>query len=171
MRSPRAISALLALTLIVSLVSTPLAAQWLKHPTPNVPRQADGKPNLSAPVPRTADGKPDLSGFVHTRDLIAILYEDLSYRQIFLDGRQLPKDPNPSFMAYSVGHWEGDTLVVQTIGFNDRTWLDFGGHPHSEALKVTERFRRRDFGHIDLQETFEDPKVSSRGRRTDEGHA
>lgn len=99
---------------------------------------------------------------IQTPALIAILYEDLSYRQIFLDGRKLPADPNPSFMGYSVGRWDADTLVVESTGFNDRTWLDFGGHPHSEGLKVTERFRRIDFGHVDLKETFEDSKIYAR---------
>jgi hypothetical protein len=96
---------------------------------------------------------------VQTPDLIVVLNEDLTYRQIFLDGRTLPTDPNPSFMGYSAGHWEGDTLVVESDGFNDRTLLDTGGHPHTEALHVTERFRRRDIGHMDLQVTFGDPKV------------
>ena len=88
-----------------------------------------------------------------------ILFEDLSYRQIFLDGRALPRDPNPNWMGYSVGRWDGDALLVETAGFNDRTWLDFAGHPHSEALRMTERFRRRDFGHMDLQVTLADPGV------------
>jgi hypothetical protein len=164
-------------------------AQWLKSPTPNIPRTSDGKPDLSAPAPRTVDGKPDLSGVwqmrlahgyvqnivadlspaeimpwaeklfrqrisnfgkddpwtigclpggprtiigsrpatffikvTQTPHLLTILYEDLTYRQIFLDGRSLPADPTPSFMGYSVGRWEGDTLVVDSIGFNERTW-------------------------------------------------
>ena len=103
--------------------------------------------------------RPGLAKIIHTPRLIAILYEDLSYRQIFMDGRQLPRDPNPSWMGYSVGRWDGDTLIVETAGFNDRTWLDFAGHPHSEALLITERYRRRDFGHMDLQVTLDDPKV------------
>jgi hypothetical protein len=103
--------------------------------------------------------RPGLSKIIQTPVLLAIFYEDLSYRQIFLDGRQLPRDPNPSWMGYSVGHWDGDTLVVETAGFNDRTWLDFAGHPHSEALRITERYRRRDFGHMDLQVTLDDPKA------------
>lgn len=70
-----------------------------------------------------------------------------------------PKDPNPTWMGYSVGHWDGDTLVVESAGFNDRTWLDNFGHPHSESLRVTERFRRRDFGHMDLQVTLDDPNA------------
>jgi hypothetical protein len=103
--------------------------------------------------------RPGLAKIIQTPVLIAILYEDLSYRQIFLDGRPLPPDPNPSWMGYSVGRWDGDTLIVETSGFNDRTWLDFAGHPHSEALRITERYRRRDFGHMDLQVTLDDPKV------------
>jgi hypothetical protein len=84
------------------------------------------------------------------------------FRQVFTDGRSLPEDPNPAWMGYSTGHWEGDTLVVTTTGYNDRTSLDLGGHPHSEALRTTERFRRRDIGHIDLQVTIEDPKAYNR---------
>jgi len=79
------------------------------------------------------------------------------YRQIFVDGRELPKDPNPTWRGYSVGRWEADRLVVETGGFNDSGWLDSVGHPRSEKLHVTERFRRVDFGHIQLQITFEDP--------------
>jgi hypothetical protein len=103
-----------------------------------------------------------LSKIVQTPALIVILFEDLSHRQIFLDGRQLPRDPNPTWMGYSVGRWEGDTLVVESAGFNDKTWLDFAGHPHSEALRMTERFRRRDFGHMELDVTINDPAVYAR---------
>ena len=99
---------------------------------------------------------------VQTPNLIVILSEDLTYRQIFLDGRALPGDPNPAFMGYSVGHWEGDTLVVVTVGYNDRTWLDGNGHPHTESLHTTERFHRKDFGHLELSETFDDPKAYAR---------
>src|SRR5262249_24256773 len=99
---------------------------------------------------------------VQTPALIVILFEDLSYRQVFLDGRTLPIDPNPSFMGYSIGRWDGDTLVVESAGFSDRSWLDFGGHPHTEALTITERFRRRDTGHLELRETFEDPGFYAR---------
>jgi hypothetical protein len=97
---------------------------------------------------------------LNTKGEIVILYEALhSYRQIFMDGRALPKDPNPQWMGYSVGHWEGDTLVVQSAGFVDNNWLDNSGHMGTEALRLTERFRRRDFGHIDLQLTIDDPKA------------
>jgi hypothetical protein len=198
-------------------------AQWIKYPTPGVPRAPDGHPNLSAPAPRTANEKPDLSGvwvvepgytgniakdlkpgeltmqpwaaalYQHRQDtasredpqgrcvlsgvprenvvpypfkilnsngILVILYEALhSYRQIYMDGRALPENPNPAWMGYSVAHWEGDTLVVQSSGFVDDNWLDNGGHPGTEALRLTEKFHRRDFGHLDLQLTVDDPKA------------
>jgi hypothetical protein len=91
---------------------------------------------------------------------VVFLYESRwTFRQVFTDGRALPKDPQPSWDGYSVGHWEGDTLVVESNGFNDKTWLDSNGHPHTDALKVTERFRRKDFGHLEIQITIDDPKA------------
>jgi hypothetical protein len=96
---------------------------------------------------------------VQTSGLIAVLFETLEYRQIFMDGRELPKNAFPSFMGYSVGRWEGDELVVESTGFKDGTWLDFGGHPHSESLRITERYRRTDFGHMQRQITLLDPKT------------
>jgi hypothetical protein len=101
-----------------------------------------------------------LSRIVQTPGLIVILYESPNspHRVIFMDGRPLPKDPNPTWLGYSVGRWEQDTLVVDTIGFNDKGWLDVGGHPQTETLKITERFRRPDFGHLELDMTFDDPK-------------
>jgi Domain of unknown function (DUF3471) len=104
----------------------------------------------------------DLARFVQTPELVVILYQGTTnsvHRTVFTDGRELPKDPNPTWMGYSVGHWEGDTLVVDSAGFNDRSWLDIEGHPHTEALHITERFRRRDFGHMDLEMTIDDPKA------------
>jgi hypothetical protein len=92
--------------------------------------------------------------------VIALLYEGGgNYRQIYLDGRKLPKDPNPTWRGYSIGRWEGDTLVVESAGFNDRTWLDRVGHPHSEEMRVTERFRRVDFGHMQFEVIFDDPQT------------
>ena len=87
-----------------------------------------------------------------------VLYEVNSlHRQIFSDGRAFPKEFElPAFLGYSVGRWEGDVFVVETRGFNDKTPLDLIGHPHSEALHVTERFRRVDFGHMDVEMTFDD---------------
>jgi len=94
--------------------------------------------------------------------LILILNPDLTYRQIFLDGRALEAAPNPSWMGYSVGRWEGDTLVVESSGFNDRTWLDHDGHPHTEGLRTTERYRRRNVGNLELEVTFTDPAAYAR---------
>jgi len=208
------------LGLLLSAIS--LDAQWLKLPTPGLPRLPDGKPHYAAPAPRTPDGRPDLSGIwrndagdrysnniaadlgpgevapwadaiyqkrrlefgkdsmetrclplgpvltttryrmnriVQTPDVVAMLYEDLTHRTIFMDGRTLEPDPNPTWMGYSVGRWEGDVLVVESNGFTDRSWLDFDGHPHTEELRITERYTRRNVGQIDAQITFTDPKV------------
>jgi len=221
----------------LALWSFPVGAQWLDHPTPGVPRTADGTPDLSAPAPRTATGRPDLSGvwyqpegppfgpppfglkyalnlaaglgpdgvsmtpeaaslyrerqssqgagsptgfcqlpgvpmitmaplphkIVQTPGLTIVLYEAMNtFRQIFTDGRALPPDPQPTWMGYSVGRWEGETFVVDTSGFNDETWLDLGGHPHTERLHVIERFRRRDVGSIDYEVTIDDPGAYTR---------
>ena len=216
------------IAILTVALSAPLAAQWLNHPTPGIPRTPDGKPNLAAPAPRAADGHPDFSGLwnklsptysrnvaadlkpeeiqpwaqdlvkerienldrdfmnvlclplgplyptdadstgaeqikiVQTPGLIIILNPDLTYRQIYTDGRSLEPAPNPTWMGYSVGRWDGDTLVVDSFGFNDRTWLEHDGHPHTEALRMTERYRRRDFGHIDLDVTLSDPAIYAR---------
>jgi hypothetical protein len=107
----------------------------------------------------------DVARIVQTPGLIVILYQGTTnsvHRTIFTDGRKLPADPNPTWMGYSVGHWDGDTLVVETGGFNDRSWLDIEGHPHTEALRITERFHRRDFGHMDLEMIYDDPKTFTR---------
>jgi hypothetical protein len=91
------------------------------------------------------------------------MYEAVhGYRQIFTDGRDLPKDPNPTWFGYSVGRWEGNDFVVQTAGFNDMGWLDNSGKPATDALKVTERFRRKDFGHMDIEMTIDDAKAYTR---------
>ena len=97
---------------------------------------------------------------IQTPDLIIVRNEyENTFRQIYTDGRNPPADPEPLWLGYSVGKWEGDTLAVDTVGFNDKSWLDGFGHPHSEALHVTERFHRRDFGHLDVEVTIDDPKV------------
>src|SRR3989454_1032195 len=91
-----------------------------------------------------------------------VLYEvETIFRQIYTDGRKLPDpdDARPTWLGYSVGNWDGDTFVVDTVGFNDLGWLDVGGHGHSEKLVVQERFTRRDFGHIDVAVTITDPLV------------
>jgi hypothetical protein len=89
-----------------------------------------------------------------------ILYEGFTtFRQIFTDGRPLLADPNPSWNGYSSGKWEGDTLVVQTNGFRDGMWLDATGNPMTDGAKITERFRRTDFGHLEIEVTVDDPKA------------
>jgi hypothetical protein len=217
---------LLPLAVVLVMVASP-AAQWLRHPTPGIPRTPDGRPDLRAPVPRTPAGRPSLAGLwrptrrvigdirtgmksgeavpfqpwaaalfkerlannakddptsncivggvprndfvpypfkiLETSGLVAILYEAIhSYRQIFTDGRALPRDPNPAWLGYSVGRWAGDVFVVETIGFNDNVWLDNLGHPATERLRVTERFIRHDFGRMDIEITIDDPKAYTR---------
>jgi hypothetical protein len=201
---------------LAALTTLPVAAQWLNHPTPGIPRNEDGKPNVAAPAPRTREGRPDFTGLwngptrsvrpdasdvrpwakevaqqraedffkarpafrclpsgpetfgasstatvwkrmLQTPSLIAILNDDLTYRQVFMDGRTLESAPFPTWMGYSVGRWEGDTLVVESLGFNDRTWLNDRGLPHTEALRMTERYERPDFGHLRIDVTFTDP--------------
>jgi hypothetical protein len=213
------------IALLTVACSSTLAAQWLNHPTPGIPRTPDGKPNLTAPAPLTSDGKPDLTGLwtkvsrkyarniaadlrpedilpwarerveerredlgkdgmqvrclplgpayatsgdstgsemmriVQSPQLILMLNPDLTYRQIWMDGRSLEPNPNPSWMGYSVGRWDGDTLVVESFGFHAGTWLDRDGHPHTEKLRLTERYRRPDFGRLDIEVTFSDPET------------
>jgi len=94
---------------------------------------------------------------LQTPTAIAILNDDLTYRVIHMDGRQLEANPAPQWMGYSVGRWDGDTLIVESVGFNDKTWLNDGGLPHTEALRMTERYRRPDFGHLQVEVTYTDP--------------
>jgi hypothetical protein len=262
-------SAILAMGL--ASVASPALAQWPKYPSPNVPKNADGSPNLKGPSPRAADGHPDLTGLweiyfdsiaaapppgqaspsrslqdaadsgganqlgltpstppsdpnappratffdiganipgglpfqpwakalreqrvadnqkdnpdahclpmgfmqlhghpqprkiVQTPTLIVIMYEgNQGLRQIFMDGRPLPEvneDLQPWWYGYSVGHWEGDTLVVESAGFRDNGWLDVYGSPLSDRGKLIERWRRPDFGHLEIDVTVDDPKA------------
>jgi len=94
---------------------------------------------------------------IQTPSLIAIAYENLTYHLIFMDGRTLEANPERTWMGYSVGRWEGDTLVVDSFGFNDRTWLDGRGLPHTDALRTTERYVRRNFGQLQVELTVTDP--------------
>ena len=226
-----------------------LDAQWPRYQVPQVPRTADGRPDLNAPAPRTADGKPDLSGIwenfrkagdapvrsvnaaffddlpatlinefrdvgagvkgglplqpwaaelkkqrmaenskdnpdahclplgvmqLHTHVdprrilqtplLIAIIYEaNYGLRQIYMDGRPAPNnDPQPWWYGYSRGRWDGDTLVVETTNFRDGGWLDINGSPLTDAAKMTERFRRPNYGTLDIEVTVDDPKAYTR---------
>jgi hypothetical protein len=119
---------------------------------PNSVIQKDGGP-----------GAIHMKKMVQTPDLLIILHErNVEFRQIFLDGRPLPKDPNPSWNGYSVGHWENDTLVIETVGFREDTWLDFYGNPLTEAGKITERLRRPTFGTMVVEITVDDPKAYSK---------
>jgi hypothetical protein len=226
-------------------VSPSLFAQWPLHPSSNVPKGPDGRPNLTAPAPRTADGKPDLSGIwvnrrggdrgaqqpapaaapdsrpplasfgnagagfkeglpfqpwaaelqkkrqseqsrdnpdalclpmgllqfhlqpqprkiVQTPTQTLIIYEsNYGLRTIYTDGRSLPPlgEPQPYWYGYSVGRWEGDTLVVESNNFRGDGWLDVRGSPTTEAARVTERFRRINFGQIEIEMTIDDPKA------------
>ena len=234
-------------SVLIAIVSVPVVSigQWLRYPTADVPRNADGTPNLTAAAPRLPDGKPDFSGLwhvamrnpcnaalnrfsgcteiggsplardlgvnlpgglpyqpwaaeivkqraaddsrddphvrclpdnpprhwglphlnkiVHTPKLLVVLYEvNAMYRQIFTDGRPLPEDPTPGWNGYSTARWEGDTLVVQTIGFRDNLWIDLHGSPMSDAAKMTERLRRPNYGTLELEITVDDPKVYTR---------
>jgi len=99
---------------------------------------------------------------VQSPQLIVMLNPDLTYRQIWMDGRALEAEPNPTWMGYSVGHWDGDTLVVESNGFNAGTWLDRDGHPHTEQLRLTERYRRQTFGTLEIEATFSDPGAYTR---------
>jgi len=97
---------------------------------------------------------------VQTPGLVVILYEQMNlFRQIFTDGRKLANDVNPTWLGYSTGKWDGDTLVIETTGLNGKAWLDTQkGRPASEALRVTERFRRKNFGTLEVVATIDDPK-------------
>ena len=261
---------------LVAVASPSMQAQWPDYPTPNVPKTADGKPNLEGPTPRTADGKPDLSGLwsargpggqrgagagaaqggrrgeappnapagggqrgagaagrgealppdgipvatfgnagqgfkdglpfqpwaadlmkqrqadgskdnpdalclpmgflqfhnhpeprkmIQTPNLLVIIYEaNHGLRQIFMDGRKLPNkdDIEPWYYGYSVGRWEGDTLVVETMGLTDLQWLDVRGSPLTTEAKITERFRRPNYGSLEIDITVDDPKAYTR---------
>jgi hypothetical protein len=110
------------------------------------------------------NGVPFPQKIVQLPGAIIILYETrTTFRQIFLDDNHtLPNDPQPTWMGYSKGRWDGDTLIVETTGFNDKTWLDDNGHPHSEQMKVTERFRRPSFGQLFVEITIDDAKTYAR---------
>jgi hypothetical protein len=97
---------------------------------------------------------------VQTPGALIMLFEAYhSWRQIFTDGRPLPNERDPAWYGYSVGKWEGDTLIVETVGLSEKTWLDDRGHPHSDELRIVERFRRPDFGHMQVEVTINDPKT------------
>ncbi len=135
----------------------PWAAKLLEERAANNSKDAPGAHCLTRGI--TAAGALFPYEIVQTPTRLVMIFEDdiPSHRTVYLDGRHHPKDPNPDWMGHSIGHWEGDTLVVDTIGFNDRSWLDNVGHPHTEMLHVTERMRRPDLGHLEIEFTIEDP--------------
>jgi hypothetical protein len=121
--------------------------------------------NKDHPHNRCLPGSPPMPGastpfigkIVQTPGLLVLLFEDVpGFRQIFLDGRGHPANFDPAWMGHSVGKWEGDTLVVDTTGFNDQSWIA-GSFPHTAMLRMTERYRRVDYGHMDVSVAFEDP--------------
>jgi hypothetical protein len=129
-------------------------------------RHASGLDNLARCLPGSIPLGTMLSEFtkiVQAPGLTLVMHElDNATRQIYTDGRPLPSDPNPSWLGYSSGRWDRDTLVVETIGFNGKAPLDIMGHPRSEQMRITERYRRRDVGHLDVELTFDDPVVYTR---------
>jgi len=113
-------------------------------------------------VPRLG-GAPAPWKIVQTPDLVVIIYEAFNlWRQVFVDGRRLADGVNPTWLGYSTGYWDGDTLVVDTRGFNGRAWLDQVGKPATEQLHVTERFTRTDYGHLEVEITIDDPGAYTR---------
>ena len=105
-----------------------------------------------------SDWSSDVCSSDLTPDVTLFLWDSRTiFRQVFTDGRSFPKDPQPMWMGYSVGRWDGDTLVVESNGFNDRTWLNNVGLPHTTKLRMTERYRRPDLGHLKVDVTFNDP--------------
>jgi hypothetical protein len=138
----------------------PETAVLLKQNTAKRPTDAPTLRCLPLGVPRAELFNYQPFKIIQAPGEIAVLYEmDNAYRQIYTDGRKLPADLQPSWEGYSVGRWEGDTLVVDAAGFNNRSWLDVMGHPHSEEMRIQERFHRRDYGHMDLSVTIDDPKM------------
>lgn len=137
----------------------PWAAALVKQRMQNEGKDDPHVRCLPLTVPRNY-GLPHLSKIVQTPGLLLILTEwNAGYRQIFTDARPLPVDPQPSWNGYSSGKWEGDTLVVQTIGLRDDLWLDLKGDPLTEAAKLTERFRRPTYGRLEIEFTVDDPKA------------
>ena len=157
------------------LLALPLAAQWINPKSPNIPRTADGKPNLTAPaVPNASGGgglrnllppgesvpfQPWAEALYHQRE--AVNCKGVPSEHCMPHGipggmmipipfkiLQTPEQLNPTWFGYSIGKWDKDTMVVDTVGFNDLSWLDVSGYPHTESLRTTERLTRRDFGHM-----------------------
>jgi hypothetical protein len=138
----------------------PWAVKALQDRIGNAFKDAPHTRCLPQGIPTPASTGPFMAKTVQTRSLLVVLFEDTGgFRQIFLDGRPHPPDPDPSWVGHSIGKWDGDTLAVDTIGYTDQSWI--GIYPHTEMLHVTERIRRPDFGHLQIAVTFEDPGTFS----------
>lgn len=137
----------------------PWAEKLLKERMANNSKDAPGSHCLTRGI--IAAGALFPYELVQTPTRLVMIFEDdvPSHRTVYLDGRGHPKDPNPTWMGHSIGHWEGDTLVVDTIGFNDKSWLDIMGHPHTETMHVTERISRPDLGHLNIEITLVDSET------------
>jgi hypothetical protein len=130
---------------------------WAEAVVKNRQSKDDPEANcLPTGIPR---GSPYPWRIAQTPGIYFIVYEGNihSWRQIFMDGRKHPDDPDPTWYGHSVGHWEGKTLVVDTVGFNDKFWFDYKGHPHTEKLHIIERYTRTDLGHMTIETTIDDP--------------
>jgi hypothetical protein len=129
---------------------------WAEDVVKNRLSKQDPEANcLPAGIPR---GSPYPWRILQTPTHYFILFEGNihSYRQIFMNGKH-PDDPDPTWFGHSIGHWEGNTLVVDTVGFNDKFWFDYKGHPHTEKLHTIERYTRTDLGHMSIEVTIDDP--------------
>jgi hypothetical protein len=136
----------------------PAAAQLFKARSAKGPTREDPTAKCHPAGIPMGDLLPLPRRVIHVPGLLAVLYEGINpQRLIYTDGRKLPVDPQPAWMGYSVGRWDGDVLVVESSGFSEQSWLDGSGHPRSEAMRLTERIRRRDFGHMDVDVTIDDP--------------
>lgn len=140
----------------------PWAEKLIQERTANNFKDAPGARCLTRGI--TAAGALFPYEIVQTPARLVMLFEDdiPSHRTVYLDGRPHPQDPNPTWMGHSIGHWDGDTLLIDTVGFNDRTWLDAQGHPHTEKMHVIERLRRPDLGHLEIEFTIDDPGAYKR---------
>jgi hypothetical protein len=139
----------------------PWAAAVIKERQENNGKDAPHNHCLPGPPPVPGSSAPFIEKFVQSASLLVILFEDVpGFRQVFLDGRGHPANWDPTWLGHSLGKWDGDVLVVDTVGFNDRSWiggLGGGPLPHTEMLHMTERYRRVDYGHMEVAVTFEDP--------------
>ncbi len=130
---------------------------WAEEVVKNRKSKDDPEANcLPSGIPR---GSPYPWRIAQTPGIYFIVFEGNihSWRQIFMDGRKHPDDPDPSWYGHSIGHWDGPTLVVDTVGFNDKFWFDYKGHPHTEKLHTIERYTRTDLGNMSIEVTIDDP--------------